>query len=79
MIEPDPENKPASTPDLETQELSLDQLQQVSAGTGVDGESTGRVDGASTGRVDGESEGRVDRTSTAAKRFGWDLVKNEKA
>jgi hypothetical protein len=79
MIKPDPENKPASTPALETEELNLDQLQQVSAGTGVDGESAGRVGGESSGRVDGESEGRVDRTSTAAKRFGWDLIKNAKA
>ena len=71
MIEPDPENKPASTPDIETQEVSLDQLQQVSGGT--------RVDGASTGRVDGESTGRVNRTSTGAQRAGWDLIKNEKA
>ena len=79
MIEPDPENKPASTPDLETQELSLDELQQVSGGTGVDGESEGRVDGASIGRVDGETEGRVERTSTGAQRFGWDLTKHRGA
>ena len=59
MIEPDPENKSAPTPDIETQELSLDQLQQVSGG--IIGSST--IDGAT---------GRVDRKPTVA---GWDLIK----
>jgi len=70
MIEPDPENKPASTPDIETQELSLDQLQKVSGGVH-------HHHGASTGRVGGETENRVEKTSTVVLR-GWDLVQNKK-
>jgi len=79
MSEPNLESKLPLTPDSETEELSLDQLQQASGGIAMGGESANRVTGVSTGRVDGETEGRVEKTSTGVQHFGWDLTKNRGA